>query len=89
MRLHQPQRIVLVIGWGLALSAVASYLVALAENRTVNDGWFNYVPSGSTGLLSSEVLTEGPLLGSLLIWLVAVLLWVAGSLWVLNGPAGR
>ena len=77
-RLNRAQRVVLVVGWGLVLLALARYVVADLDQPGPAD-WFNYAP-GTLGSADGD----DPSVGPLLVWLVATALWVAGSLLLLR-----
>lgn len=79
-RLTMPQRIVVVIALGLALGAVATYLVA-DIGTTVPRGWVAYAPLSSTAYAQGTGL---PGWTRLLIWLAAIALWGLLSLLVLR-----
>ena len=74
-RLSLGQRVVLVIGLAAVLIVLADFLTA-AETLT---GWTGYAP---LSVSSREFLVPGglPAYARLLVWLVAVAIWVAGSL---------
>ena len=69
------QRVVLVIGLAAALAAIADFVTA-ADTFT---GWTGYAP---LSVPSQPFLVPGglPSYARLLVWLVAVVIWVAGSL---------
>jgi hypothetical protein len=86
------QRIILVIGLGLALAVLGRYLVTLRQSG--NFGWYSYAPLNSS--LSkgdtSTVVLQGhlglrPWL-RLLIWLALIGVWTSASLFLLR-PAGK
>ena len=74
-RLSLGQRIVLVAGLAAVLIVIAGFLTA-AGTLT---GWTGYAP---LPVSSREFLVPGglPAYARLLVWLVAVVIWVAGSL---------
>jgi hypothetical protein len=78
-RLSQPQRIVVVIAFGLALGAAGVYLVSLGS--TSGFGWYAYAPLSHSASLPSTGLA-GWL--RLIIWLALICLWALGSLRVLR-----
>ena len=69
----------LVVGWGLTLAVVAQWI---SDPVT---GWFGASPG--TFYQGSAARMVGRDGGWLVTWLVAVVLWVAGSLFLLrSGP---
>jgi hypothetical protein len=81
--LSKAQRVVVVIGLGLALSAVGSYLVSLGSG--LPSGWTGYAP------LQVQVV---PGIGMapwlrLIIWLALIALWALASIRVLRPPPGQ
>lgn len=82
MNLNGGQRVVVVIGWGLALATVAAAVSAELAPPLGDDAWFNYAPN--EGVLYGH-RPETSWAGAF-IWFVAVLAWVAGSLVLLRSP---
>jgi hypothetical protein len=80
--LSRSQRVVVVIALGLVLGTLGSYLVNLGNGLT--SGWYAYSP-----LTSSLYAPTGlhPWL-RLIIWLVLIGAWAAGSIRVLRPPSG-
>ena len=77
-RLSQPQRIVVVIAFGMALGAAGIYLVNLG-----NFGWYAYTPL-SQAISPLRTGMAGWL--RLIIWLLLICLWALGSIRVLRPP---
>jgi hypothetical protein len=76
-RLSQPQKIVVVIAFGMALGAAGIYLVNLGNTF----GWYAFTP------LSQVVSAPRTGLAGwlrLIIWLVLICLWALGSILVLR-----
>lgn len=73
------QRIILVIGLGLALAVLGRYLVSLG--KTGNFGWFAYAPMNST--VSTPHPGERPWV-RLVIWLGLILAWTGPSFFLLR-----
>ena len=75
-RLNLPQRIVLVIGWGAMLWFFGLWVTGIGTAF----GWVAYAPLSNTfagpGGLHPWV--------RLLIWLVLVVVWMAGAMWLLR-----
>ncbi len=80
-RLSPGQRVVLVIGLAAALVFVGDYVTSVG---TVT-GWFAYAPASGTPLLAPGGL---PSWVRLLVWLVLVAVWIAGSLPLMRSPRG-
>jgi hypothetical protein len=80
--LSKSQRVVVVIAFGFALDTLGSYLVNLGD--ALASGWYAYSPLTS-GLYAPTGLH--PWL-RLIIWLVLIGVWAAGSIWVLREPSG-
>jgi hypothetical protein len=83
-RLSRPQRLVVVIGWGMALGAAGIYLTSLGS--VSGFGWYAYAP-----LAHSAAFPHTGLAGwlRLIIWLALIGLWALGSVWVLRPPPGE
>ncbi len=80
-RLSLPQRIVVVIAWGLILGVLSLYLNSL--DAISGFGWYAYAPLTSTH--NFELPPTGlPGWAHLLIWLGLIVIWSLGSLWVLR-----
>ena len=77
-KLNLPQRIVIVIGWGLALAVLGQWVTHLGQRGPF--GWVAYAPLGQTSIPGVGGLHPWV---RLVIWLVLVAVWVAGALWVL------
>jgi heme/copper-type cytochrome/quinol oxidase subunit 1 len=78
-RLSRPQRIVVVIAFGVACLAAGSYLVNAGDPVSV--GWYAYAP------LSQAVYPPHTGLAGwlrLIIWLALACLWALVSIWVLR-----
>jgi hypothetical protein len=75
-RLSQPQKIVVVIAFGMALGAAGIYLVNLGTF-----GWYAYSPLSQVASPPRTGLT-GWL--RLIIWLVLICLWALGSIRILR-----
>ena len=82
-RLSLPQRIVVVIAWGLALGAAGIYLTSLGSASGF--GWDAYAP-----LAHSVAFPHTGLAGwlRLIIWLALIGLWALGSILVLRPAPG-
>ena len=79
----RAQRVVVVIGLGLALGAVGSYLESLGSGLA--RGWTGYAP------LQVQLAPEtgmAPWL-RLIIWLALIALWAFASIRVLRPPPGQ
>jgi heme/copper-type cytochrome/quinol oxidase subunit 1 len=77
-RLGQPQRIVVVIAFGLACGAAGIYLVSLGSTAS---GWYAYAP------LTQSISPPHPALAGwlrLIIWLALISLWALVSIRVLR-----
>jgi hypothetical protein len=74
--LSKSQRVVVVIAFGLALGMLGSYLVSLGAPVS---GWYGFSP------LTDSFYVPGlrPWL-RLIIWLLVIVVWAAGSIWVLR-----
>ena len=81
-RLGLAQRIVLVIGLGLALLILGTYVVSIG-NPTGNFGWFGYAPPSRRILVEDTTLAPWQ---QLLIWLGLVALWTTASIVILTRP---
>jgi hypothetical protein len=77
-RLSQPQRIVIVIAFGMALGVAGTYLVSIGQPEF---GWVAYTPLSQT-ISSPHTGLAGWL--RLLIWLLLICLWALGSIQVLR-----
>jgi hypothetical protein len=78
--LNRAQRIVLVLAWGAVLSVVAGSVL----DRNPSGGWLGYAPQ------PREVLNymggRSDPIGAAIVWIAAIGLWAAGSLWLLADP---
>ena len=83
-RLSLPQRIVVVIAFGLTLGAAGVYLVSLGSSSGF--GWYAYAPLAHSASLPGTGLS-GWL--RLVIWLALICLWALGSLWLLRPAPAR
>ena len=72
-RLNLAQRIVVIIGLGLALAVAADYLTSLVTEA----GWYAYSPL--TRPVISQSATGEPGWLRMIIWLAAISLWSAAS----------
>ncbi len=81
--LSKSQRIVVVIALGLGLATLASYLVNLGSE--VATGWYAYSPLTSGAGIAHTGLHRWL---RVLIWLVLIGVWAAGSIWVLRPASG-
>jgi hypothetical protein len=81
-RLNQGQRIVAIVGLGVALFFVGVYLSELA---TFN-GWTAYAPLTKAPNQSGRLLTG---LEDLFLWLGLVAVWVLVAVFVLQGSRTR
>jgi hypothetical protein len=79
-RLSLPQRIVVVIAWGLVLGAVSLYLNSLGA--VSGFGWYAYTPLTSHAFALPPTGLPGWV--HLLIWLGLIVVWALGCLWVLR-----
>jgi heme/copper-type cytochrome/quinol oxidase subunit 1 len=77
-RLSQPQRIVVVIAFGMALWAAGIYLVNLGNEA--GSGWYAYSPLSQPASLHVGLAAWL----RLIIWLALVCLWALGSIRVLR-----
>jgi heme/copper-type cytochrome/quinol oxidase subunit 1 len=80
-RLSLPQRIVLIIAFGLVLGVGGLYLVSLGS--APGTGWYAYAPLAHTVALPGLGL---PGWLRLIIWLGLIGLWALGSVWLLRPP---
>ena len=80
-RLNQPQKIVVVVAFGIALATAGNYFLSLG-----NFGWYAYAPL-SQSVSSLHTGLAGWL--RLIIWLVLICLWALVSLWVLRPSPER
>lgn len=78
-RLSQPQRIVIVVAFGMTLETAGTYLVNLGN--VPGFGWYAYAPLSQSAVSFHTGLT-GWL--RLVIWLLLICLWALGSVWVLR-----
>ena len=80
------QRIVLVVGLGLALAVLGRHLVSLGGTR--NFGWFAYAPLNTS--LDSVAHPSGlrPW-ARLLIWLGLIAVWTLASFGIMRSPRSR
>jgi hypothetical protein len=80
--LSKAQRVVVVVGLGLALGAVGSYLVSLGSG--LPRGWTGYAP---LQVQLVPVTGMAPWL-RLIIWLVLIASWALASIRLLRPPPG-
>jgi heme/copper-type cytochrome/quinol oxidase subunit 1 len=81
--LNRSQRIIAVVGWGVLLWFVGSFVSSLGEPGEF--GWVAYAPLSG----ASSVHTPGAYLTSLedlFLWLALVVVWVAGAVFLLRTP---
>jgi len=78
---NDRQRVVLVIGLGLAIAAVVR-TVDLRLSSYGDGGWFAYAPN--TGPIYSN--RDADIWRSGLLWLAGVVVWTAASTWLMRGP---
>jgi hypothetical protein len=78
--LNKSQRVVVVVAFGVALGTLGSYLVTLGSG-SVASGWYAYSPLSSGSLVAPTGLH--PWL-RVIIWLVLISVWAAGSIRVLR-----
>jgi hypothetical protein len=81
--LSKAQRVVVVIGLGLALGAVGSYLISLGSG--LPRGWTGYAP---LQVLLVPGTGMAPWL-RLIIWLALIALWALASITLLRPPNGH
>jgi heme/copper-type cytochrome/quinol oxidase subunit 1 len=79
--LNKPQRIVVVIAFGLAIATLASYLVNIGS---VASGWYAYSPQTSA-LYAPRGLHAWL---RVIIWLLLIGAWALGSIRVLRASPG-
>jgi heme/copper-type cytochrome/quinol oxidase subunit 1 len=77
------QRVVLVVALGAVFYFVGSYLTG---GTRIPTGWTGYAPLQAVPLVSRAGLSGT---GSLLLWLVLVLVWTGASLTLLRPRRGR
>jgi hypothetical protein len=82
-RLAKAQRVVVVIGLGLALGAVGNYLVSLGSG--LHRGWTGYAPLQGQAVPG---IGMAPWL-RLIIWLALIALWALTSIRLLRPPPGH
>ena len=82
-RLNGAQRVVVSVGWGVALLRLG-VTTETWRNRAI-EGWFAYAPIGGS-FPGSPFLVRHPGL-RLLMWLALVGLWAAISVWLFGIPA--
>ena len=75
-RLSQPQRIVVVVAFGIACALVGNYVNSVGGLST---GWYAYAPLTSAGPQPHLQGWE-----RLLIWLALTLVWALVSTWLLR-----
>lgn len=83
-RLSWPQRVVVVVAFGLALGTAGSYLVSLGGGPRT--GWYAYSP------LTSSLDAPGTGLPGwlrLIIWLALIAVWALASIRVLRSSSGQ
>jgi hypothetical protein len=81
-RLGFAQRVIILIGLGLAMAALGGYIGTLGSQGG-NFGWFGYAP------LTNSVFQPGADLSTweqLLVWLALIALWTLAGLWLLAQP---
>jgi hypothetical protein len=81
--LSKSQRVVVVIALGLVLGTLGSYLVNIGSE--VATGWYAYSPLTTGGVVPHTGLHRSV---RLIIWLVLIGVWAAGSIWVLRPAPG-
>jgi len=80
---NRSQRVVVVIGFGVALYILGAWLSA--PEFPVNAGWTGYAP-----LISSYGRARVVGRADLILWLVLTAIWVAASSYLLRtGPSNR
>jgi heme/copper-type cytochrome/quinol oxidase subunit 1 len=79
--LSPGQRVVLVIGLAAALVFIGDYVTSVSTAT----GWVGYAPLSSAPLLAPGGL---PAWARLLVWLVLIGIWVAGSLLLMRSGPG-
>jgi hypothetical protein len=77
--LNRPQRVVLVIAFGLALEALGNYVVSLGSGLA--SGWYAYSPLSGGGFLAPTGL-HGWL--RLIVWVALIGVWALGAIRVLR-----
>jgi hypothetical protein len=82
-RLNRAQRIVAVIGLGVALWFVGGYVTTLGNPFGVT-GWIAYAPLSNTFGPTGYVLDSPE---RLLVWLGLVIAWIVGSAFLLRTAA--
>ena len=75
------QRVVLVIGLGLAIAAVMR-TIDLRLSSYANGGWFAYAPN-TEPIFSNH---DADIWRSGILWLAGVLAWTGASMWIWRGP---
>jgi len=83
-KLNLPQRIIVVVGWGLALGLFGQWVTAIGQRGPF--GWVAYSPLGPNSVPSAGGLHPWV---RLVIWLALVAAWAAGALWVLRTDATK
>jgi heme/copper-type cytochrome/quinol oxidase subunit 1 len=81
--LNRSQRIIAIVGWGVLLWFVGSFVSSLGEPGVF--GWVAYAPLSG----ASSVHAPGTYLTSLedfFLWLALVVAWVAGAMFLLRTP---
>ena len=85
-RLSQPQKVVIVIALGMALTAAGAYVAGLGNAAA--GGWYAYAPIGQGPFLGAGAVfsSHTGLRGwqRLLIWLALISLWALASARVLR-----
>jgi uncharacterized membrane protein len=78
-RLSQAQRVVLVIGFGLFLAALRSWLVGRPLEN--NGGWFNYVPNTGPAYDASRPWSNDAVFA---LTTALIVTWAALSTWFMH-----
>ena len=84
--LNRSQRIIAIVGWGVLVWLVGSFVSSLGEPGVF--GWVAYAPLSG----ASSVHVPGAYLTSLedfFLWLALVVAWVAGAMFMLRTPAKK
>jgi hypothetical protein len=82
-RFNLPQRAVLVMALAGVLVLTSIYIITRGFSGPPGGGWFAYAPN--TGVVFSDQDRLGSAATGL-VWLVALVTWTLGSLWLLKVP---